>query len=55
MMKKKYVTPNSITINVAAKSMIAGSLDVENTPQNGLNGDAKFRTDDYLDYFDWDN
>lgn len=48
-MKKKYITPKSLIVTVAAENILAGSLDVDNTPQNNKTGDAKERLFEYTD------
>ena len=51
-MKKTYIAPKSVSITVSAEKILAGSLGVNNTPQNGVSGDAKELIFDDMD--DWD-
>lgn len=50
VMKKQYIAPEAKEIKVNISGILAGSLDVDNDPNNGVSGDAKSVIFDY----DWD-
>ena len=53
-MKKTYIAPVSTPIHIEAEALIAGgdSIEVDNNPHNGVQGDSKRRTTSSII---WDN
>lgn len=48
-MKKTYITPKAEVVTLGTHNILADSLDIDDTPQNNIHGDAKL-----MDLDDWE-